>query len=74
MVEYHPISERDQSRLHQFGEKVFLGRLLGYVLIAERIWKGDVWAADIEKLVNSDATEIRARRLNAKEVVNAEKE
>ena len=25
MVEYHPISPRDQSRLHQFGKKVVPG-------------------------------------------------
>ena len=32
MVEYHPISTRDQSRLHQFGKKVVLGIFLGYEL------------------------------------------
>ena len=37
MVEYHPSSVRDQSRLDQFGKKV----LLGYEFIAGRIWKGD---------------------------------
>ena len=40
MVEYHPISTRDLSRLHQFGKKVLLGIFLGYELIAGRIWKG----------------------------------
>ena len=34
MVEYHPISIRDQSGLHQFGKKVSLGIFLGYELIA----------------------------------------
>ena len=34
MVEYHPISIRDQSRLHQFGKKVFTMKFLGYALIA----------------------------------------
>ena len=32
MVEYHPISAKDQSRLHQFGPKVLPGIFLGYVL------------------------------------------
>ena len=32
MVEYHPISSQDQSRLHQFGPKVLPGIFLGYAL------------------------------------------
>ena len=42
MVEYHHISAKDILRLHQFGSKVLLGFFLGYVLYAERIWKGDI--------------------------------
>ena len=57
MVEYHPISAKDQSRLHQFGAKVLLGIFLGYALYPVRIWKG------------VDASEILAKRLNAKEVL-----
>ena len=34
MVEYYPISARDQSRLHQFGKKVLPGIFVGYELIA----------------------------------------
>ena len=30
MVEYHPNSAKDQSRLHQFGAKVLPGVFLGY--------------------------------------------
>ena len=37
MVEYHPISEKDQTRLHQFGKNVLLGIFLGYVLFARKI-------------------------------------
>ena len=29
MVEYHPISAKDQSGLHQFGAKVLPGKFLG---------------------------------------------
>ena len=36
MVEYHPISPKDQSRLHQCGEKVLLGIFLGCPLRARR--------------------------------------
>ena len=34
MVEYHPISAKDQSRLHQFGAEVLPGIFLGYALYA----------------------------------------
>ena len=34
-VEYHPISAKDQTRLHQFGAKVLPGISLGYASYAE---------------------------------------
>ena len=54
MVEYHPISAKDQSRLHQFGAKVLPGIFLGYVLSARGIWKGDILIADIEESEQMD--------------------
>ena len=39
----------------------------------EGIWKGDIMVADIEELEEMDASELHARRLNAKAVSNAEK-
>ena len=42
LVEYHPITAKDQARIHQFGKKVIRGLFLGYALYAGRIWKGDV--------------------------------
>ena len=51
MVEYYPISSRDQSRLHQFGKKVLPDIFLGYALIARGTSKGDIVIADIEELV-----------------------
>ena len=62
MVEYHPISTRDKSRLYQFGKKVLLGIFLGYQLIAGGIWKGDIVIADLEDLEKLDASEIYHRR------------
>ena len=59
MVEYHPVSAKDLSRLHQFDPNVLPGR----------IWKGDILVADIEELEQMDASELHARRLNAKEVL-----
>ena len=71
MVEYHLVSAEGLSRLHQFGKKASPGIFLGYVLHAGGIWKGDILVADIEELEQMDASEIHAKRLNAKESVNA---
>ena len=69
LVEYHPITAKDQSRIHQFGKKVLPGLFLGYALYVEGIWKGDVLVADLEELETMDASEIYSKRLNAKEVI-----
>ena len=73
MVEYHLISAKDQSRLHQFGSKVLPGMFLDYALYAGGIWKGDIVFADIEELEEMDASELNARRLNAKEVLTPQR-
>ena len=57
-------SAKDLSRLHQFGKKVLPSIFLGYVFYA-----GGIWKRDIEELEKMDASEIHARRLNAKEVL-----
>ena len=69
LVEYHPITAKDKSRIHQFGKQVLFGLFLGYALYAVRIWKGDILVADIEELETMDALEIDSQRLNAKEVI-----
>ena len=69
LVEYHPKTAKDQSRLHQFGKKVLPGLFFGYALYAARIWRGDIWVADIEELETMDASEIYSEMLNAKEVI-----
>ena len=69
LVEYHPITAKDQSRIHQFGKKVLPGLFLGYALYAGGIWKGDIMVADLEELETMDASEIYSKRLNAKEVI-----
>ena len=68
LVEYYPISAKDQSRIHQFGKKVLPGLFLGYDPYAGGIWKGDIMVADVEELETMDASEIYAKRHNAKEV------
>ena len=69
LVEYHPITAKDQTRIHQFGKKVLPGLFLGYALYAGGIWKGDIMVADIEELEQMDASEIHAKRLNAKDML-----
>ena len=70
MVEYHPISAKDLSRLHQFGSKVLPGKFLRYVLSAAGIWKGDMMVADnCEELEEMDASELHARNAQCKEVL-----
>ena len=69
LVQYYPISAKDQSRIYQFGKKALPGLFLGYALYAEGIWKGDIMVADIEELETMDASEIYSKRLNAKEVI-----
>ena len=69
MKEYHPITAKDQSRIHQVGKKVLPGLFLGYALYAGGIWKGDVLIADLEELETMDASEIYSKRLTAKEVI-----
>ena len=62
LVEYHPITAKDQSRIHQFGKKVLPGLFLGYALYAGGIWKGDVLVADLEELETMDASEIYSKK------------
>ena len=69
LVEYQPITAKDQSRIHQFGKKVLPGLFLGYALYAGLICEGDVLVADLEELETMDASEIDSKRLNAKEVI-----
>ena len=42
MVEYCPISHKDQARIQQFDKKVLPGIFLGYALIVGGIWEGDI--------------------------------
>ena len=74
LVEYHPITAKDQYRIHQFGKKVLPGLFLGYALYAEGVLKGDVLIADLEELETMDASEIYSKRVNAKEVIFPKKE
>ena len=50
MDEYHPMSPRDQARIHQLGKKKLPGIFLVCELVAGIIWKGDFLIADLEDL------------------------
>ena len=43
LVEYHPITAKDQSRIHQFWKKVLLGLFLGYALYAGEFGRVTYW-------------------------------
>ena len=58
VVEYHPISAKDQSGLHQFGAKVLPSIFLVYAFYAGGVWKIDIKVADIEEMEEMDATEL----------------
>ena len=60
MVQYHPITAKDQSKLHQFGIKVLPGIFVGYALCAGGIWKGDISVVGVEELKILDASDIHA--------------
>ena len=62
ITEYHSITAKDQSRIHQFGKKVLPGLFLGYALYAGKIWKGDVLIADLEELETMDASEVYSKK------------
>ena len=66
LVEYSPISAKDQSRIHQFGKKVLPGLFLGDALHAGGIWKGDIMVADIKELETMDASEIYSKKTQCK--------
>ena len=65
---FHPHSGQNATvAVHQFGPKVLPGIFFGYALNAGGMRKRDILVADIEELEQMDASEIHARRLNAKE-------
>ena len=56
MIEYHPLSAQDQSRLLQFRKQFLPGIFLRYALHARGVWKGDILVADVDVLENKGMT------------------
>ena len=73
LVEYHPISTRDQMRLHQFWKKVVSGIFLGYAPTAGGSWKGDALIADLEELENVEASEKLSSTNQRKRIIDQTK-
>ena len=66
MVEYHPFFCQRLVATASVREESLTRNILRYVLYSGRIWKGDIMVADFEELEKMSASEIHARRLNAK--------
>ena len=66
MVDYHPISAEDLSRLHQFGPKVLPRIFLGYVFRGENLAAVDKEWEKLEKIPAWDITKAR----NKSEVID----
>ena len=43
LVEYHPITAKDQSRIHQFGKEILPGLFLGHALHAGKYGRVTYW-------------------------------
>ena len=72
MVEYHPISAKNQSRLHQFCSKVSPGIFFGYASYAGGIWKGDIMIADIWRIGGDGRIRHPRQKAQCKGSVNAD--
>ena len=70
MVEYRPISSRDQPRLHQIGEKVLIG-ILGHMLIERNLERTHYGSGALRRWKTWTRQKSHPRRLNATESVNA---
>ena len=68
--EYHPSSAKDKSRLHQFGKTIFTWSVCLDMQcnVCRSIWNGNILVAGIDELDILGASEIHARRINAKEI------
>ena len=70
LVEYHPRTAKDQSRIHQFGKKVLPGLFFGYALYAGRnLERVTYWLQTLRSWRRWTRQKIYSKRLNAKEVL-----
>ena len=70
LVDYYPISAKDQSRIHQFGKEVLPGLFLGDALYAgEEFGRVTYWLQTLRSWKRWTHQKIYSERLNAKEVI-----
>ena len=68
MVEYHPISTQDRSRLHQFGKRFFTWNIRRIPLVRGGIWK---WLWSLRSWKGRTHQKSTQKQLNAKEVMTS---
>ena len=51
LVEYHPVTAKDQSRTHQFGKQVLPGLFFGNALYAGECGRVTYWLQTIEEFI-----------------------
>ena len=66
-VEYIPITAKEASIVHQFGNKMLKGTFLGSVLRAGGRWSGDLMLAGCQELQESEAAEVYVKRFKNQE-------
>ena len=69
MVEYHPVSAKDQAKTPPVWQKGPSWHLRWLCIVRGDHVEGRHFVADAQELQNIDASELCARRLNAKEVL-----
>ena len=69
LVEYHPITAKDQSRIHQFGKKVLPGLFLEYALYAGEFGRVTYWSQTLRSWRRWTHRKSTQKRPNAKEVI-----
>ena len=69
LVEYHPITAKDQSRIHQFGKKVLPGLFLRNALYAGEFGRVTYWSQTLRSWKRWTHRKSTQKRLNLKEVI-----
>ena len=68
-IKYHPISQKDTRRLHQFGIEVLPDVFIGYILHAGGGLTEDLLIADWDELEKNVAPEVHVKRFKSAELI-----
>ena len=69
LVEYHPLTAKDQSRIHQFGKKVLPGFFLGCALYGGKFGRVTYWLQTLRSWRRWTHRKSTRKDSNAKEVI-----